>query len=342
MSTTNVAPTAAQFVNRTYYTAGATYSGFKVLSTATTTTFSAIGLTASKTYYFWIVPYNDLCFGGPLYNLSNVLTGSATTCFLPTTAGAATLVGGNQFTANWSAVGAATNYIIDVSTNSTFTAMLPGYSGLSVANTITTLPITGLLPATTYYYRVRAMGPGCILYSATITVTTSCGYYTIPYTQNFETTTVPGIPACNSVQMVAGAPMVTVNNTTPFYGFNNKNLITSGNLAQNTWYFTQKINFPAAGSYKLSYKYGGSREQAFFTQKMKVYYGAAASDVGMTTLLADHNQIKLSPLNNVINFTVSTPGVYYIGFNGYAAASQGYLQLDDIVVDYTTCFPPTS
>jgi hypothetical protein len=47
-------------------------------------------------------------------------------------------------------------------------------------------------------------------------------------------------------------------------------------------------------------------------------------------------------LNNVINFTVSTPGVYYIGFNGYAAASQGYLQLDDIVVDYTTCFPPTS
>lgn len=178
--------------------------------------------------------------------------------------------------------------------------------------------------------------------NSTISVTPTCPVASIPYTQNFESATVPTIPTCNSVIMVSGATMVTRDNTsTAYYGFNNKNLITSGVLAQNTWYFTQGINFPAAGSYKLTYKYGGSREQAFFEQKMKVYYGATASVAGMTNLLADHNSIKASPLTNVINFTVTTPGTYYIGFNGYANASQGYLQLDDINVDVSTCFPPT-
>jgi hypothetical protein len=193
---------------------------------------------------------------------------------------------------------------------------------------------------------------------SSVSVTPICTIASIPYTQNFESVTVSanttnspapnntvigGYPPCNSLVTTSGAAWGTTNNSTlGYYGFNNKNMITNGALAQNAWYFTQVINFPSAGSYKLTYKYGGSREQSFFQQKMKVYYGSVASAAGMTTLLADHPDIKTSPETNTLNFLVSAPGTYYIGFYAYALASQGFLQLDDITVDYSSCLPPTS
>jgi hypothetical protein len=211
-----------------------------------------------------------------------------------------------------------------------------------------TVSYTGLQTGVPYYFWVKSNCKS-IWVAMAAPLTIPCNFATVPYTQNFETVIAPNIPNCNSIVMVSGANMVTVNNTaTAYYGFNSKNLITSGNLAQNTWYFTQGITVTAAdllvagGNFKLSYKYGSTREQAFFVQKMKVAYGTTASVAGMTITLADHDQIKTSPNTNVVNFHISAPGTYYIGFNGYAAATQGYLQLDDIVLDYASCFAPTA
>ncbi|MFN3589623.1 MAG: LamG-like jellyroll fold domain-containing protein, partial [Spirosomataceae bacterium] len=60
------------------------------------------------------------------------------------------------FTANWSApaVGTVTNYVLDVSTSSTFNSFVSGYNGLVVNGT--SQAVTGLSSNTTYYYRVRA------------------------------------------------------------------------------------------------------------------------------------------------------------------------------------------
>ena len=68
----------------------------------------------------------------------------------------ATSIGSAGFTANWAApgVGIVTNYVLDVSTSSIFSSFVSGYNGLSVAGTSQT--VTGLSPATNYYYRVRA------------------------------------------------------------------------------------------------------------------------------------------------------------------------------------------
>ncbi|MCX7861452.1 MAG: hypothetical protein N2449_00455 [Bacteroidales bacterium] len=60
-----------------------------------------------------------------------------------------------SFTANWNASNGATSYFIDVSINSNFTSLVPGYSNLNVGN-VTSYNITGLSCNTTYYYRVRA------------------------------------------------------------------------------------------------------------------------------------------------------------------------------------------
>ena len=53
----------------------------------------------------------------------------------------------------------ATNYYLDVATDSLFLNYVPGYQDLDVGN-VTSFPVTGLSPSATYYYRVRALN-GC-------------------------------------------------------------------------------------------------------------------------------------------------------------------------------------
>lgn len=66
-----------------------------------------------------------------------------------------------SFDAKWNAHPLATDYIIDISTSSTFSTTLSGYQGLSVGN-VTTFNVPGLIQGT-YYYRVRAtIVSGCI------------------------------------------------------------------------------------------------------------------------------------------------------------------------------------
>ncbi|BDU23969.1 hypothetical protein FLGSB24_07130 [Flavobacterium sp. GSB-24] len=61
----------------------------------------------------------------------------------------------SQFTANWTVVGSASGYYLDVSTNNSFTAMVPGYNNLDVG-LVTSYNVTGLSNNTLYYYRLRA------------------------------------------------------------------------------------------------------------------------------------------------------------------------------------------
>lgn len=73
----------------------------------------------------------------------------------PPVATAATSIGNNAFVANWNIVAGATAYYLDVATDAGFTSLVPGFNNLNVGNVLT-YSITGLNPATTYYYRVRS------------------------------------------------------------------------------------------------------------------------------------------------------------------------------------------
>ena len=92
---------------------------------------------------------------------------------------AATSITFTGFTANWTApaIGTVTSYKLDVSTNTTFTAMVSGYNNVDCGNNLSKA-VTGLTSGVTYYYRVRAdktslTGTGANYYTYT-TVTTSC------------------------------------------------------------------------------------------------------------------------------------------------------------------------
>lgn len=89
------------------------------------------------------------------------------------TAGPAGDVIAGRFTAIWDPAAGATGYRLDVSTDSAFSTFVAGYQGLDVGN-VTEANVTGLDPATTYYYRVEAYdASGIGISSSTITVTTS-------------------------------------------------------------------------------------------------------------------------------------------------------------------------
>ncbi len=71
------------------------------------------------------------------------------------TAQAATGIAATGFTANWMAATGATNYLLDVATDSAFANCVPGYQNLSVGS-VTTKSVSGLGSGATYYYRARA------------------------------------------------------------------------------------------------------------------------------------------------------------------------------------------
>jgi hypothetical protein len=60
----------------------------------------------------------------------------------------------SSFMATWDSMGGAKGYLLDVSTNNSFSSYVDGYHGLDVGN-VNGRAVTGLNPGTTYYYRVR-------------------------------------------------------------------------------------------------------------------------------------------------------------------------------------------
>lgn len=144
------------------FTSGIIYNNQLVLTTSQLVS----GLTENTNYYFRIKAYNTT--NSSAY--SN--TYSQFTLYSPPTASAATVVASGSFVANWGPSSAG-NFQLDVSTNIGFTSFVSGYNNLSVF--ATSRLVSGLSPATQYYYRVRAVNSaGASANSSTITATTLC------------------------------------------------------------------------------------------------------------------------------------------------------------------------
>lgn len=261
--------------------------------------------------------------------------------------------------ANHSPNPAASNYQLYYSTAATAPtgATVPQFTGISA----TTQALTGLAPNTLYYVYVRSNCAATGAWSVVGIFTTRCTPFVdpfvsgAPYEQDFEDSTPPYLPPCNTTENLVtplppytGAPYASywVNSdpTTPDWGFNTKHMRCTvlGGQNNNAYYYTEGIALTAGVTYRLEYTYGSSTQFLQIEQKMKVYVGSSPIQAAMTVQLVDHPSIKGGPFLNVVDYTPATSGTYYFGFQDYTPfTTGGTTLLDNVYLNVESCRPPT-
>ena len=120
------------------------------------TSLSVTGLVPVTTYYYRVTAYNKGGHSDPSDIITLVTLPNAPVAPIATNASDITKT---SFTANWNEVESATGYILDIATDPGFANMLADYNHIDIKSG-TSLSVTGLVPVTTYYYRVTAYNKG--------------------------------------------------------------------------------------------------------------------------------------------------------------------------------------
>lgn len=323
----------------TAYAVNASLGTGTVVANMTGTAFSQTGLTVNTTYDYYVYAYNNSGCFGPVYNVTSPLISSVTTCAasvtVPTIASAVDILAAG-FTGRWTKIAApGATYKVDVSANSGFTSFVAGYNGFSTG-VDSFFVISGLNPATIYYYRVRAVDGTCIsTFSGNQTVTTACNPVTVlPYVEDFNASTA--IPPCAAVLDVAnddGDWTVIAAPTDGGTGYTGNVLRYDWSVPNpgDDWFFTAPLSLVGGVTYSLKYSYGNN--STTYVEKLRVKLGNNANPAGMTITVSDHPSVA-GAVRNVATVTVTpaTTGVYYLGFQAYSAADQFNLYLDDITL----------
>ena len=186
--------------------------------------------------------------------------------------------------ANHSPNPSASNYQLYYSTAATAPtgATVPQFTGISG----TSQALTGLAPNTLYYVYVRSNCAATGAWSVVGIFTTRCTPFVdpfvsgAPYEQDFEDSTPPYLPPCNTTENLVtplppyiGAPYASywVNSdpTTPDWGFNTKHMRCTvlGGQNNNAYYYTEGIALTAGVTYRLEYTYGSSTQFLQIEQK---------------------------------------------------------------------------
>ena len=215
-------------------------------------------------------------------DINGSIDGPATIPTAPVSANP-TLATTTGFTANWAASSGATKYFLDVATDSGFASLVSGFNNLDVLN-VTSFAVTGLNPATTYYYRVRAnnsagtsensqaqvaltaslQAPGIAVSTNSLTGFSYNGAG--PSTAQSVSVTASNLTGAPGSLSVAGSTNYEVSVTSSSNGFGTSALITYTNAtldATNVW-IRLKANL-AAGNYNaetISISGGGAANPA--------------------------------------------------------------------------------
>ena len=134
----------------------AVLAAYNNVNVGTLLTQNVTGL-APGTKYFYRVRGSNV--GGTSGNSNIISVTTVVAAPPPPVAASASAIAQTSFTANWGASTGASAYLLDVATDTNFTAMLPAYNNLNVGNVLAR-SITGLAAGTKYFYRVRGTNAG--------------------------------------------------------------------------------------------------------------------------------------------------------------------------------------
>ena len=292
--------------------------------------------TASNRIYTWTPPS---CFAPLNISMSNVLVNTATISFL-------------------APAPAPASYSYEVRTSG-----LPGSGGVGLTTSGTAVSpqnITGLLGGTTYFVYLRSSCPPNSGWSRPEIFTTLCNTQIVPYYQSFDLDfganpdealppSTPILSTCNKTQNVGtganwgagdanGPPADVSSMSNMVLMYDGQNIPGNTNNA-NAWFYTRGVSLDATKTYYIKYFYASSPT---LINSMKVAYGTQPDVAFMTAAIDDHPSFRGGIFSNKVIFSPTTTGVYYFGFNAYSVANRGYLWVDEIEVNESTCRKPTA
>ncbi|AWA30823.1 hypothetical protein HYN48_12445 [Flavobacterium magnum] len=206
--------------------------------------------------------------------------------------------------------------------------------------------LTGLASGTKYNVWVRSVcaGNDYGAWIGPVEFNTYCDASGLPFSEDFESATPPGLPICGSaINLGTGNAWEVTEDTFGALqaGFDSKTLTYRYDTdnAANAWYFTRGVTLQAGIGYNISYRYGDNAVDAF-SEDLKVMAGTAPTADDMSIDIANYNGINSgTAMQESINFTVPADGVYYFGFNAYSAANQYFIYVDDVMVDVSLSTP---
>lgn len=247
---------------------------------------------------------------------------------------------------DWSAPSSSTPASYDLYSSTSNTAPNGTTTPTATGVLVTTYNLTGLLPATKYFVWVRSncgTGVGLSQWSSADSFYTPCTATNVPYTQDFESVTVPALPNCTANENVGtGNNWITANS--PGNGFTSKTLEYLYNFSNpaDVWFYTQGLNLTAGQSYRVTFRYGNN--STTYLENLNVSYGTSPTSTDMTNLIVDYPSFTGGVAKvSATDFTPATSGVYYVGFHAYSIANQFNLYVDDISVVVTPlCNEPTA
>lgn len=182
------------------------------------------------------------------------------------------------------------------------------------------------------------------------------GGFDLPYSEDFESTMVNGVPLCSDATMwgsgfysywaVCGSTLTgAMSNHTP----GGKKWLLGGYLlgspaapTEDNYWFTPGLNFRAGYKYNLSFYYVGTYTTSY-PNKMGVYMGRTQTAGSMTTVLAPYRTVTNTSYSLFdTTFKTTAGGVYYVGFRKSGSNPSGTYSyygtaFDDINLNYAPC-----
>ncbi|WP_410881164.1 MBG domain-containing protein [Myroides sp. DW712] len=229
------------------------------------------------------------------------------------------------------------------------TAGNPGEAtGLVEAGTtaagVVTATVNGLTANTAYKFYVKAV---CSTtdqseWAEVLDFRTLCNIENVPYVLSMDDVTTPTIPFCVGVEDVNEDGKTWQSYAKPsgssFVGTKVMGYPYHASNAANDWFYTHALNLTAGQSYRLKFKYSHGN----YSEKLRVSYGTSAVNTAMTTQLFEVTTgTSTATVEEIIDFTPTTTGVYYFGFQAFSDRNKNILYVGDIEIDKTpTCFVP--
>jgi subtilisin-like proprotein convertase family protein len=330
---------------------GGSLAGGTVLYQGKISPVNHTGLTYNTAYYYKAFSYNGSSY-------SSGVTSNATTVIAAPTAFTATAASSSQI--NLAYTKNASNSDVFITTNSTSTFDQPangttytvgttvGANGVVIyQGPLSAFNHTSLTPATTYYYKIWSVD-AFSFYSttgATANATTFCNpVSTFPYSENFNSVTVPALPSCFSQNNANGDGDYWITYIT--YGVGGTNcagLYTDFNTGANNDYLILP-QFTLNGNQRL--KFSVRARSASEPNDYRVVLSTTDNlPASFTTVLMPLTTVTTITMTEITPISLASyTGNVWIAIQVPAGGLDGYyLYVDDIIVeDIPSCLTPTA